>query len=452
MKTKLFLSFLMVILIALISNFIFRFLMEKDFEEYVKSSREDRLYWVMAAVEGSYEKGKWDEMSLSEALHWGMMLGFDIEVLDTSARTVMKSRGVMKGLTANMMRRMESLVDMSAPMGSVEEYPLFMKGEEIGSLKVREIERTGNLAEKEKIFKRRGREFLVISFFIAGGGAVFLSFIFSTFLTKPVMKLKDAADDIAAGNFDVKVDIPSNDEIGKLAHSFNFMSAALKKEDDIRKHLTSNIAHELRTPLAIMKANFEGIVDGVLECSPKELGSLKEEVERLITLVEGIEDIARAEESFLKRGQVKEISLRDFLEKHIKALKNIAEAKGIGMRLLTSEDIAVLADADKLNTIVKNILINALKFTDSGEISVEYGAGGERFFIRIHDTGKGMDSEELRRIFERFYKGSHSEGRGIGLSIVRELVQALNGEVDVQSVPGEGSRFTVFFPLEREKA
>ncbi|HDZ87191.1 MAG TPA: HAMP domain-containing protein, partial [Nitrospirae bacterium] len=299
MKTKLFFSFLFVILIALISNFIFRSLMQNDFEDYVRGVREDRLYWVLASVEGSYEDGHWERALLIDSLHWGMMLGFDLRVSDNNGTEIIDSQGVLDSLEDNMRRRMESIIDVSAPTGDFEDYPLFVKGKEIGTLSVRGIRRRGKVAEKENVFIERGKEFLIISFIIAGGGAIFLALVFSTFLTNPVKRLKEATARLAKGDTGIKVDISSGDEIGELAESFNFMSEALKREDMIRRHLSSNIAHELRTPLTIMKANLEGIADGVIECSQEQIESLKEEVDRLISLVEGIEDITRAEASFL---------------------------------------------------------------------------------------------------------------------------------------------------------
>jgi len=446
MKTKLFLAFLSVIVTALVSNLIFWQLIRKDFEDYVQGSQEDQLYWVLAAVEGSYAGGRWDKNRLAEALHWGMMLGFDIHVQDMHNHELASSGEVLAGLDSNMRRRMESMIDLSSPRGEFEAYPLFVKGEEIGKLYVRAIKRRGNLAEKENVFRRRGREFLLISFIIAGGGAIFLSLVFSIFLTKPVRRLKEATESIARGDFGIKVDISSGDEIGKLAESFNFMSEALKREDSIRKHLASNIAHELRTPLTIMKANFEGIADGVVECSRERVEGLKEEVERLIRLVEGIEDVTRAEASFLRNDVMEEVDLAEIVGDIIMSVRDIANHRGISVTSRGSADAVVVTDREKLYSIVKNLVTNALKFTDEGEISVIYEAGKERFRIDVSDTGKGMNDEEKEHIFERYYKGRESQGTGIGLSIVKELVDSLGGEVRVESAPGKGSTFSVMIP------
>jgi two-component system sensor histidine kinase BaeS len=446
MKTKLFLSFLVVVLIALVSNFMFHSLIQSDFEEYVEGTREDQLYWVLAALEGSYENGSWESHRLRETVHWGIMLGFDIHVVDMDGNVIETSEDVLADLDETMRRRMASIIDFSTPKGDFEIYPLYVKGKQIGAIQIREMERIGNVAEKERIFKKRGREFLIISFFIAGGGAIFLSLVFSLFLTQPVKKLKEATETIAKGDFDVTVDVSSKDEMGQLARSFNFMSEALKREDMIRKHLASNIAHELRTPLTIMKANLEGLADGVIEYSEKEIRSLKDEVERLIQLVEGIEDVTRAEASFLKMDIMEEIDLADIIERNIVSVKKMAEERNVELIYPPDGSLRVISDKEKLNSIIKNLISNALKFTEKGTITVQSGVEDERFYIEVSDSGRGMETEEVEHIFERFYKGLGSRGKGIGLSIVKDLVDAMGGTIDVESTPGKGSRFKVHLP------
>src|SRR3990167_8284132 len=147
MRTKLFLAFLSVIVTALISNLIFERLIIKDFDEYAKGTKEDHLYWVLASVEGSYQNGKWDMNSLSEAVHWGMMLGFNIRV----------------------------------------EY---MEGRELGALFVSPVQIKGDTRIKETIFKERGNYFLIVSFLIAGVGATLLAVYLALYLSMPLKRLK----------------------------------------------------------------------------------------------------------------------------------------------------------------------------------------------------------------------------------------------------------------------
>jgi two-component system sensor histidine kinase BaeS len=341
MRTKLFLAFFAVILVALISNLIYENFIVNDFEDYVSGTREDKLYWVLAAVEGSYSNGRWEEKVLLDSVHWAMMLGFDVKIMNHTGEEIINTESAMKSLSTSMKNRMEGIIDIYSIKGEFESYPLYLEGEEIGTLFIRQLGRVGTIVEKEAVFKERGKDFLIISFIIAGGGAVFLSFFFTIFLSRPLKKMKKAVESMAKGDFSVRVSSGSRDEIGKLSESFNFMAEALQREEALRKHLTSNVAHELRTPLTVMKANIEGLIDGVINNNIKGLENMRIEVEKLIRLVEGIEDITKAEASFFSRKDYSEINLSEFLSEMVTKIIPLANEKGLQIKLVTDREINV---------------------------------------------------------------------------------------------------------------
>lgn len=448
MKTKLFFAFIAVILIAIISNLIFEKFIVKDFEDYVSGTREDKLYWILATVEGSFSKGKWDHQELHEALHWAVMLGFDIKVSDAAGHEVSSSRAVIAGLSPSMKRRMEGVVDLGPEDGNYESYPLYLEGTEIGTLYARELKRTGSVVQKETMFKKRGKEFLIISFAIAGGGSVILAVLFSLFLSRPLEKMKTAVESLAGGDFSARVTAGSKkDELGRLAESFNFMAEALQREEALRKQLTSNIAHELRTPLAVMKANVEAMIDGVVANREEGLENIRMEVEKLIRLVEGIEDFTKAQASFFYGKESAELDLREFISGIVTKLTPLAAEKGLGMNIVASRSTVVRTDPEKLERILQNILTNAIKNTLSGGIWIDYGIEKPMFFVEIRDSGAGIPEDKIEMVFERFYRGDESKGIGLGLAIVRELVGVMGGRVDLTSEVGKGSVFKVWLPL-----
>jgi two-component system sensor histidine kinase BaeS len=446
MRTKLFVAFFSVIVVALISNLIFEKFMVQDFEDYVRGSKEDKLYWVLAAVEGSYNNGVWNKKALHDSVHWAMMLGFDVTIIDGSGSTVLNSELVMESLSPAMRRRMEGIIDIKNVLGNYEIYPLYQSGQEIGEMSVRLLKRRGSIDEKDTIFKERGREFLVFSFVIAGGGAIFLSFFFTIFLSRPINKMKKAVESMAKGDFSVRVPTDSKDEIGRLADSFNFMAEALQREEALRKHLTSNIAHELRTPLSVMKANVEAMIDGVVHNKEEGLENIRMEVEKLIRLVEGIEDITKAEASFFLRRDYTKFDLADCLSAIVVKMQPLAAEKGLDVKLVSNKPVKVLSDPGKLETIVQNILVNAIKYTQTGGIWMDYGIDEDVFFIEIRDSGRGIPEDILELIFKRFYREEDSRGIGLGLAIVRELAEVMGGRVEVKSKVGEGTVFTVLLP------
>jgi two-component system sensor histidine kinase BaeS len=453
MRTKLFLAFIFIILLALLSNVVFEKLIIGDFKDFVQGTEEDHIYWIMASIEGNYSSSAWNKPLLSEALHWGLMLGFETYVEDESGNRILSSGDVLSSMNPNMLNRMKSLLRLSSGTGDFTWYPLYIEGKEIGKLFIRPIEKLGSIPLKEEIFKKRGKEFLIISFLIAGGGASLLALLLTMYLSHPVRRLTVSAEKIAKGDFSVQEPMPHKklkDEIDRLTDSFNYMAEALRREDSLRKHLTANIAHELRTPLTVIKGSLEAIEDGIMSDTEKVMKNIRSEIQRIISLVEGIEDITSAEASFFKKGTLEEIDLKEFVESMAGGMRKIIEEKGLYLRT-DGSPVVVKTYPEKLHIILKNLLANAYKFTDKGGITISWdeyrrneSAG---FYLSVEDTGKGIGKDELSRVFDRFYKGSTSAGKGLGLAIVRELTEVIGGKVEVESKTDQGSRFTVVFDL-----
>ena len=449
MKTKIFLAFIAVILTALLSNFIFQWLIMKDFDSYVKSVKNDQFYWVLASVEGSYSDGKWDKDSLSESIHWAMMLGLNVKVLDNTGEEAISSHEVMGSLSESMKRRMAEQfhIHAHAADGKFTDYPLYIKGKRIGTLLSMPFQKQ-ELKEKEATFKKRTKNFILVSFLIAGGGSLLIALLLSQYLSKPIMNLKNAAEKISQGDFSARTAIQSGDEVGKLSESFNKMAESLQREEELRKHLLSNIAHELRTPLTILKAHAEAIGDGIMD-KGRGLENIRSEIDRLIKLVKGIEDITAAEASFFTKGQEADINLNEFLSEIGNDMLPAFRGKGLDITIVNSNDLTISTDVEKLERVIRNILSNSLKFTEKGGVSIEHGKAGKTFFIEIKDTGKGIPEKELPLIFNRFYRGeSGTEGLGLGLAIVKELVDIMGGKIEVRSKVNEGTLFRLYFGIQ----
>jgi two-component system sensor histidine kinase BaeS len=460
MRNKLFFSFLAVVILALISSLIYEQFIIRDFEDYTNGTQQDSLYWIMASVEGSYADGKWDITLLQEAVRWAVMLGYDVKVMDIGNREVAGTDTVLGRLSPAMKRRLGSVIGPDRAEGEFETYPLYEGGRKLGSLLARKLNRP-EVQRKEEIFRERGRFFLFVSFLIAGGGSVLLSVFFTLFFSRPLKKMSRAVEAMAAGDLTVRIEGLARDELGQLAERFNFMAEALEREDSLRKRLTSNIAHELRTPLAIMKASLEAMIDRVVEDQGQGLENIRVEVERLISLVSGIEDITRAEASFFAPMELIDIDLHAFLARMINSMAPLAAEKGLKLTLAqhsaTPWQARVIADEGKLASIVRNILSNAIKYTEKGDIRLDYGincgpeCGNEknRFFIEVRDTGSGIPEDKIHLVFRRFYRGNNSTGLGLGLAIVKELLNVMGGTIEVKSAEGEGSVFTIRLPVKQ---
>ncbi len=450
MRTKLFLAFVIVILAALVSTIIFELMIIRDFDNYVGGVRQDQVYWIVASVEGAYNDGSWDQEVLAESVHWAMMMGLDIKILDVQGTEAIHAHHVIGSLSPEMKRRMEDLFHIDAASDrKYDEFPIYSGSKKIGTLMARSFEKK-ELAEKESIFKSHISHFLYIYLLIAGAGTVLIGLLFSQFLTKPVRLLKSASEKIAGGDFSVRIGSGSSDEVGELSKTFNRMAESLDREEMLRKRLMSNIAHELRTPLTIMKTHVEAMADGIVPDIRKGLENIEGEIERLISLVKGIEDITAAEASFFSKGEKTTINLKEFLEGIIIDLSPSFQNRGLYVKVTSDNELRVTVDAEKLERILRNIISNSLKFTSEGGVSISYGTMGKRFFIDVKDTGRGIPESELPFIFNRFYRWESSgvEGLGLGLAIVRELVDVMEGEIDVSSKVAEGTTFKVLLPIE----
>ncbi len=456
MKTKIFLAFIAVILAALFSNFIFEWLIIKDFDNYVTGVKDDQFYWVLASVEASYSEGRWDKGLLSEAVHWAMMLGLNVKVLDNSGKEVISSHEVIGSLPESMKQRMGEHFHIHAQEARDKfiDYPLYVKGGRVGTLSAMPFQKQA-LKEKEKIFKQRTKNFILVSFLIAGGGALLIAFLLSRYLSKPVMNLKKAAEKISQGDFSARTAIQSGDEVGKLSESFNRMAEFLQRDEELRKRLFSNIAHELRTPLTILKTHAEALSDGVID-REKGLENIKNEIDRLIKLVKGIEDVTAAEASFFTKGEITGIDLREFLMGIAADMRPVFKEKGLALITSDKGSLYVSTDTEKLERVIRNIISNSLKFTEKGGVWIDYGSDGKAFFIEIKDSGRGIPENELPLIFNRFYRGENQSplnppflkgdlgGLGLGLAIVKELVDVMSGRIEVKSKLNEGTVFRIY--------
>jgi two-component system sensor histidine kinase BaeS len=447
MRRQLWIKFALLLLavaaLALSASLALRHFIIGEFRNYREGETEDRVYWVTADLEGTFEKhGGWNADVVAEDAVWALMLGMETRVLDADGELVMDSAGALDSLPPLKKARVRgvSRFDEVAQSREFIPYPLFLGGERIGRLEVRFMPPL-----KEEVFIQRSNRFLLVSFLVVGCMAVALSILFARKLTGPVRRLAVAAEAIGEGNLKVRVDVRGEDEIARLARAFNDMAQTLERHESLRKKLYANAAHELRTPLAAMRGELEGMQDGLIPVTRKQLHSLSEGTERLTAVIAGMEKLIQAEASALTMKK-EELRLKPLLEGCQERFDALFQRQGIRLRVRCDENVMAAVDSDGLHQILANMLGNALKATEAGgNVTVRADDGGRELIITCEDTGCGIGKDELSFIFERFFRGR--AGRlGLGLTIVKELVEAHGGRITVESEPGKGSIFTVFLP------
>jgi signal transduction histidine kinase len=293
---------------------------------------------------------------------------------------------------------------------------------------------------------------IIWSILITGIISLLVAYIFARKLSAPITEMNQLARDMTDGNLETRVNNLPQDELGELGVSINQLAEKLHQVEELRKKMTADVAHDLRTPLTTVRSHLEGMIDSVIPPSKENLESLLEEITRLTSLVNDLQAIAIVDSSIQSFRQ-EPIALDLFLKTLIKKIASLFMNKGVHLQLGDIPSVKINSDRDALAKILDNLLANALKFTPPGKtVLVDLQNSSDSVTIRVQDEGVGIAEKDLPFIFERFYRTDQSRNRdsggfGLGLTIVKELVAALGGTVTVSSKLGEGSVFTVTFLL-----
>jgi signal transduction histidine kinase len=287
---------------------------------------------------------------------------------------------------------------------------------------------------------------------ILAAGAV--SWLVSQQVTRPLRQVAAASHHIAEGHFEQRIPQRRKDELGELIGSFNHMAARLAETETMRQQLIADVSHELKTPLASIKGYMEGLQDGVIAATPETFEIIHHEADRLQRLVYDLQELSRVEAGAFH------------LDRHPADLGPVVSAVAArlspqyadkNVTLVSDPPSAlpkVLADQDRVEQVLTNLLGNALQYTPTGGcVKVSLTPIDSMLRVSVQDTGLGLTSEDLTRIFQRFYRvdksrSRRSGGSGIGLTIARHLVEAHGGQIWVESPgPGQGSTFYFMLPL-----
>ncbi|MBT3319045.1 MAG: HAMP domain-containing histidine kinase [Clostridia bacterium] len=297
---------------------------------------------------------------------------------------------------------------------------------------------------------------VLIAISVAAGVVLMLfSLVFSGYIAKPIKELKTVAVSISKGNLRQRIKVTGKNEISELAGTFNTMSEKLENTDRKRSEFVSNASHELKTPLSSMKILIESLLyqDGVDEKIYKEfLTDINGEIDRLNQIISGLLTLAKTD-SEAEALVLDTILLSELVYKSVSALKPIAKDKGVKLDYHVSNDLEIECDALKVMQAVINLVENAIKYTDKGgHVRVTLQRSGQNASIVVKDNGCGISQEDIGHLFDRFYRVDYARARdtggsGLGLHISRKIALLHGGNIDVKSVEGKGSVFTLYLPL-----
>lgn len=461
MGRKLFLSTLAIVLLTLgLSIFSVNYVFKKEFSNYLTQTTEAALAPLPERLLSAYKNNSWDRIALDK-IGESLPLGTQVTLQDLNGNVI----AVLKNSMAAMHDRMGASNVENTTMAGMMNMPYSVQGWRTRTLAIANPQETIATAivrypTSAKILNPEDTAFMTSIFYslmLASGLSLLIGILLIYFMSQrlvaPLRRLTQAAFHIGQGHLEERVPSTTNDEVGQLAEAFNTMANNLKRQEELRKQFTADIAHELRTPLTSIRSYIEAFQDGVLPASSENLSVINEEIDRLVGLSSDLKDLNIAEMGGLKITPLP-VNLNDVINKVINNLHPLIHEKGLHIQWPPlSSPINILGDDRLLTRLFYNLIQNAYKYTEpGGKIRISLQAEQETINIQVQDSGIGIPENELPLIFERFYRTDKSRAResggsGIGLALVKEIVLLHQGKISVASSVGQGTTFKVTLPV-----
>lgn len=292
---------------------------------------------------------------------------------------------------------------------------------------------------------------LILFLLLALGLAAGLGLLLARHLSRPVRELEGTVRALAHGHFERRAEVISGDEIGGLARHVNHLAETLEKNRSSRQRWMADVAHELRTPVAILKGEIEALTDGVRAPDERAMASLSEEIDQLSVLVDDLQTLALADAGALNLRR-EPLDFHELLQQVAASFEDRLAARGIAVELDLPETLTMVADAQRLRQLLQNLLENCVRYAeDGGRVRVAAAQGAGDLRLTVEDSGPGVDDAQLGLLFERFYRGEPGRSRtgggsGLGLSICRNIVEAHGGTIRAERSPLGGVAIRVRFP------
>lgn len=457
LRSKLSLSYVMVIILCvLLVSGVTNYFSDKHFREYVKQNQEQRNRDIVTQLSRQYrEDGGWNDEGIEGIGVDALENGLIIKVRDRDGILLWDATKHNNGMCRRIIAQMSNNMSKRYPYieGTYAEIPhaIYDTLDKVGTVEIGSYGPYYLNAHDLSFINTLNRVLLG-----AGGVSVLFALaaghIMAKRLTSPISKVIQSAQSIEKGNFRDRIRNGSDTvEINQLTSTINNLAETMERQEALRKRLTADLAHELRTPLATLQSHMEAMIDGIWKPETERLKSCHTEIVRISKMIDDLERLAHYEgenlvlnkDSFDVTGLIKRLVQNfesDFLSKDI----------AIAVRGGRSE---IYADKDKISQVLVNLLSNALKYTpQGGKVTISVREKKDMTQIVVKDNGQGIPKEDLPYIFERLYRADKSRNRltggsGIGLTIARSIVAAHGGTIEVNSTEGQGTEFIVSLPL-----
>ncbi len=460
--TRVTLSFaLIAAMTALVAIGVVSFVWEQHFQTYASENIQSIADVTAENVGVNYkeEGNRFTSRTLAPAENAiGFTSGLGVQVVDAAGAVVYDSSSYVAKDDAEDGAGFE--VPSLAPKPdspNVAHAPIISDGVEVGAVRVWVYGSDSLLRSSDREFRDNSYRAMVTAGLVAIVLASLIGYLFARNLVRPVRRIAQTAEAITEGDLSARTNLSGRDEVALLGQTFDEMADKIESDRELERRLTTDVAHELRTPLMAIQATVEAMVDGVFPSDQEHLATVSSEVQRLSRLVDSLLKLSRLEN---RSNPMKEevVDVGELITGVVITHETFVEDAGLTIDYRADFDTYVLGDPDMIRQATANLISNAVRYTpEGGHISVRVGKGDAMASIAVQDTGIGLSPDEAKMVFSRFWRADagrnrSSGGLGIGLSVVKEIVDRHEGWVEVEGRKGEGACFTIYIPLYDRKA
>ena len=442
---------LVVVAIGVSINKVF----QKKFGDYITKNYDKEVSAMLNSIESGYQDNKWDTMSIKKMGDIAITKGIFVEVYDQDKNLVwgamQSNRSRCHEVMGSIRNNMNNMHNNWDGDYTVELHELYDESQK--PIGIASIGSYGSLyyMDNDVDFLNEINKIIAILGIVMTIITIMIAILIANKISRPIEVVSNMANEMGKGGYKKKLEYESNiSEIDKLITSINELAYKLDEQENLRKRLTTDVAHELRTPLTNIQTHIEAMIDGIWEPSNDRLNSVNEEVIRLTHLVNELKNLAKFD-SEKSKLELSEVDVPGIIKNTIYNNQGSALEKNIN---ITSdiEDITTYLDKEKITQVVLNLLSNAIRYTNEyGNINIRAYRDNNDIKIHVKDDGIGIPKDKMNYIFERFYRIDESRskdtgGIGVGLTIVKSIVDLHGGSIYVNSVEGKGSEFEVVIP------
>ena len=292
----------------------------------------------------------------------------------------------------------------------------------------------------------------------AGGGGAALFILGLLFIGRsvrrmagPIGEVMEAADRVADGDYSARVAARGPREVRRLGRVFNEMTARLQASDDQRRRLLADVTHELRTPLAVIRGNLEGIVDGVYAADEEHISTVLEETRVMARLLDDLQILSTADAGALRLNR-EPTDLGALADEVVAAFAPAAAAADVALSASSDSLAEIDVDPLRIRQVLENLVANALRHTPAGgTVTIRLSEHEGRLVVAVSDTGSGIPPEQLDSIFDRYARSADSGGSGLGLAIAKSLVEAHGGSIQAENAAGHGATIRLLLPQDERR-